>query len=126
MIFCRQVHQKKVKNVAGLDEYEDPSNQEEASRLMSDSYNAEVYMPIAWYYCAWVLGKIDKKKRLSNDELKQVDDMKKFIKFRKALIEVLRPYVDAGPPELASEPENAEPLTPRNDKRGGISKGKTR
>lgn len=123
-VFARQVHKKKVKNVAGLDEYGDPSNSEEALILKNDSYNAQVYMPIARFYCAWVLGKTDKS-QLSNDEFKKIDDLGKFTKFQGALIEVLRPYVDAGPPNVASEPKKAQPFTLTDDKRG-IPKGRIR
>lgn len=124
-VFARQIHQKKVRNVAGLDEYEDLSNSEGALILKHDSYNAQVYMPIARYYCAWVLGKTDTTK-LTNDEFKQIDELKKFTKFRGTLIEVLRPYVDAGPLKMVIEPEKGEPSTPRNNKRGVMAKSITR
>lgn len=123
-VFARQIHKKKIKNVAGLDEYGDPSNPEEALILKNNSYNAQVYMPISRFYCAWVLGKTDRS-QLSNGEFKRIDDLKKFTTFRGALIEILRPYVDAGPPKVANESEKAEPFTPTNDKRG-TAKGKTR
>lgn len=123
-VFARQIHKKKVKNVAGLDEYGDPSNPEEALILKNYRYNAQVYMPISRFYCAWILGKTDRS-QLSNDEFKRIDDLKKFTKFRGALMEVLRPYIDAGSPKVASEPEKAEPFTPTNDKRG-MAKGRTR
>lgn len=123
-VFARQLHKKRVKNVAGLDEYGDPPNLEEALILKNDSYNARVYMPIARFYCAWVLGKTDKA-QLSNDEFKQIDDLRKFTTFQEALIEILKYYVDTGPSNVASEPEKAQPFTPTNDKRG-IAKSRIR
>lgn len=124
-VFSRQMHQKKIRNVAGLDEYEDLSDSGGALILKHDRYNAQVYMPIAQLYCAWILGKTDTTK-LGNDEFKRIDDLMKFTRFREALVEVLRPYVDAGPPKAVNGSEKAEPFTPRNDKRGGTANGRPR
>lgn len=66
-----------------------------------------------------MLGQVDNRK-LSPAQFKAINDMKKFAKFRTALIEILKPYINTGASQESGGPSKG-PSTPKGKGKGGKS-----
>lgn len=116
--FARQLGEKKITGVPGLDKYEHlrGSISKDAYRLILDELRngTKVYQPIAKYYVAWALEKPNIKK-LTPEQWKVANNEERFMKFRAALMRKLKDYVDTTPLQVA---RGAEPSTPKDGNKG--------